>query len=174
MTDWDDDGVQADELEEGFIELTDIVLDEPESEADDDIIDLVDIVREEKSDLNLDMVEDEDSDLNLDMVEEEETDLNLDIIRVDPVGEIEDFAEDLEFKENMTTSQGIDSDDVSLPKFPDVTSDQIEAALEKVIEKQFADKIQAILFQVMEKVIEREITGIRESLQKDLDQIGNV
>ncbi|MCM2283466.1 MAG: hypothetical protein NDI81_01730 [Desulfobacula sp.] len=53
------------------------------------------------------------------------------------------------------------------------TSEQLEAALEKVIEKLFADKIQAILFQVVERVIEREISGIRESLQKDLDQIEN-
>ncbi|OGR21112.1 MAG: hypothetical protein A3J85_01940 [Desulfobacula sp. RIFOXYA12_FULL_46_16] len=62
---------------------------------------------------------------------------------------------------------------LELPSSFAPTSEQLEAALEKVIEKQFADKIQTILFQVVERVIEREITEIRESLQKDLDQIEN-
>ena len=88
--------------------------------------------------------------------------------------EIENFDEDFDFVENTdmlsdTGSSGGDSEG-----FPALTSEQVEAALEKVIEKQFAGKIQTILFQVMEKVIEREIAGIRDSLQKDLDQIGTV
>ena len=45
--------------------------------------------------------------------------------------------------------------------------------MERVVEKKFADKIETILFEVMEKVIEKEIKEIKESLQKDLDQIGN-
>ncbi len=55
-----------------------------------------------------------------------------------------------------------------------IDQSQIEAALERVIEKKFSDKIETILFEVMEKVIEKEIAEIRESLQRDLDQIGNV
>ncbi len=54
----------------------------------------------------------------------------------------------------------------------DIRLDDFEAALEKVIEKKFADKIETILFEVMERVIEKEIMQIRNSLQQDLDQIG--
>ena len=153
MTDWDDNGAGVGELGEDIIELTDIVSDAPDSGTDNGIIELVDIVKDE------------------------ETDLNLDIIKVEPVGEIEDFDEGFdegfELEGNKTFSRDTGSEDEGLLKFPTLTSEQFEAALEKVIEKQFADKIQTILFQVMEKVMEREIAGIRESLQKDLDQIGN-
>ena len=124
MTDWDNDGVDNDESGEGIIELTDIVMDEPDSGVEEDIIELTDIV------------------------ENQGMDLNLDSVRVDA----DEETEDLPFS---------------------LTSEQVEAALEKVIERQSADKIETILFQVIEKVIEREITGIRESLQKDLDQIEN-
>ncbi len=114
MTNWDNDGANGDAFGEEIIELTDMVMDSPDALAEDKIIELTDIVKNDATDIN--------------------------------------------------------------PEFPssfDLTSEQLEAALEKVIEKQFADKIQAILFQVVERVIEREITGIRESLQKDLDQIEN-
>lgn len=53
------------------------------------------------------------------------------------------------------------------------TQEQVDAALERVIEKKFAGKIEKILFEVMEKVIEKEIADIRERLQKDLDKLGN-
>ncbi|OGR34453.1 MAG: hypothetical protein A3J80_02820 [Desulfobacula sp. RIFOXYB2_FULL_45_6] len=100
----------GDESGEEIIELTDIIMDAPDTGASDDIIDLTDIVEKEEK-------------------------------------------------------------EISSPSFHP-TAEQVEAALEKVIEKQFADKIQTILFQVMERVIEKEIAEIRESLQKDLDQIG--
>ncbi|MEE4364592.1 MAG: hypothetical protein V2J08_11700 [Desulfotignum sp.] len=53
-----------------------------------------------------------------------------------------------------------------------VSQQQVEAALERIIEKKFSEKIDIILFDVMERVISREIREIRENLQKDLDQIG--
>lgn len=58
------------------------------------------------------------------------------------------------------------------PDEPAVTQQQVEAALERIIEKKFSEKIDVILFDVMERVISREIREIRENLQKDLDQIG--
>jgi hypothetical protein len=54
-----------------------------------------------------------------------------------------------------------------------VDQEQIETILERIIEKKFADKIESILFEVMENVIEKQIVEIKESLQKDLEQIGN-
>lgn len=50
--------------------------------------------------------------------------------------------------------------------------DDIEAALEKFIEKKFSETIEKILFEVMETVIKREIEEIKAGLQKDLDDIG--
>ena len=57
---------------------------------------------------------------------------------------------------------------------PEIRMEDLEAALERVIEAKFSDKIESILFEVMERVIEKEIAQIKESLQKDLDQIGNI
>ncbi|MGD9824683.1 hypothetical protein [Desulfobacter sp.] len=50
--------------------------------------------------------------------------------------------------------------------------DDIEAALEKFIEKKFSETIEKILFEVMEKVIKHEIEDIKAGLRKDLDDIG--
>ena len=55
---------------------------------------------------------------------------------------------------------------------PSLGREEIEAALEKLIEKKFSETIEKILFEVMEKVIKREIEDIRVGLQKDLDDIG--
>jgi len=149
MTDWDNDWVDNDESGEKIIELTDRVMDEPDSGTEEDILELTDIV------------------------ETPGLDLNLDIVRVDADQGMETFELGLDPEEKTGPApqdQGFDPEP-ALPLAP--TPGQVEAALEKVIEKQFADKIETILFQVIERVIEREITGIRESLQKDLDQIEN-
>ena len=149
MTDWDNDGANDDESGEEIIELTDIVMDEPDSGADDNIIELTDIAKHE------------------------DMDFNLDIVRVETDTGTEDFDLGLELEEKVKTAPEDQNRDLEFPSSLALTSEQVEAALEKVIEKQFADKIQTILFQVVEKVIEKEITGIRESLRKDLDQIEN-
>lgn len=162
MADWDDDGINVDGVVDDMIELTDIVMDGPGPGAGDDIIELMDIVKEGKPGPTPNRAK------------EEETGLNPDIIKVESVGEIEYFDEDFELEENAVASPDSGSAGGDFAGFPALTSEQVEAALEKVIEKQFAGKIQTILFQVMEKVIEREIAGIRDSLQKDLDQIGTV
>ncbi|MCA1786707.1 MAG: hypothetical protein LC657_12085 [Desulfobacteraceae bacterium] len=53
-----------------------------------------------------------------------------------------------------------------------ISPEQVEAALERVIEKQFADKIEPLLFDTMERVILQEIKKIKKTLLKDMDQIG--
>nr|NJM01850.1 hypothetical protein [Desulfobacula sp.] len=138
-----------DESGEEIIELTDIVMDEPDFGLDDTIIELTDIA------------------------ENPGMDLNLDIVKVDADEGIEDFDLGLESEEKPEPAPKDPGPDPESALSFAPTLEQVEAALEKVIEKQFADKIETILFQVIEKVIEREITGIRESLQKDLDQIEN-
>jgi beta-glucosidase-like glycosyl hydrolase len=54
-----------------------------------------------------------------------------------------------------------------------ISQEKLDEALERVIEKKFAGKIEKILFEVMEKVIEKEIVDLKARLQKDLDEIGN-
>ncbi len=54
-----------------------------------------------------------------------------------------------------------------------ISQEQVDAALERVIEKKFAEKIEKILFEVMERVIEKEVVDLKARLQKDLDEIGN-
>ncbi|MCG8568462.1 MAG: hypothetical protein MI747_25610 [Desulfobacterales bacterium] len=54
----------------------------------------------------------------------------------------------------------------------DISEEQVMAALERYIEKRFSDQIETALLEIMEKVISKEITEIRENLQRDLDQIG--
>nr|WP_321398073.1 hypothetical protein [uncultured Desulfobacter sp.] len=55
---------------------------------------------------------------------------------------------------------------------PPVGQSDIEAVLEKIIEKKFSGIIEKILFEVTEKVIKREIEDIKAGLKKDLDDIG--
>ncbi len=151
LTDWDDDILSEDETDNGIIELTDIAEDDPDNEVDETIIELTDIAEEDDSGLSLDITTEDEVE-----IEEEFEGLELDLETQSPV---EDVSDEIETESVQDLS---------------VTQEQLEAALERVIEKKFADKIEPILFEKMEKVIEREIADIKESLQKDLDQIGNV
>ncbi len=92
---------------------------------------------------------------------------------VDAVSEDEMSDNDIiELTDIDAASDALVVEDV-LPDGYAVSQEQLEAALERIIEKKFSQKIEAILFDVMERVISREITEIRENLQKDLDQIGS-
>ena len=158
MTDWDDDILGGEKTDDGIIELMDIVNDDPEDISEDNIIELTDIVKKEDTDFNPDVAREEGIEV--------EEDLELDNeVFADKGLELEMFDKDIpvEQEKNILSDRDLS-----------VTQEQMEAALERVIEKKFADKIETILFEVMEKVIEKEIAEIKESLQKDLDHIGNV
>ncbi len=99
--------------------------------------------------------------------------------------ELTDIVDDVDAvsEDEMSDNDIIELTDIDAPSdalvvedvLPDglaVSRQQLEAALERIIEKKFSQKIEAILFDVMERVISKEITEIRENLQKDLDQIG--
>ena len=69
-----------------------------------------------------------------------------------------------------------DEDDagVNVPEsMTNMSQEMLEAALERVIEKKFSETIEKILFEVSERVIQKEIADIKASLQSDLDKIGN-
>jgi len=76
------------------------------------------------------------------------------------------------------TQESHDADGISLSpengedSVPPLDQSDIEAVLEKIIEKKFSEIIEKILFEVTEKVIKREIEDIKAGLKKDLDDIG--
>ncbi|MCK5879860.1 MAG: hypothetical protein KAH24_08770, partial [Holophagae bacterium] len=119
-----------------------------------------------------------------DIVEEGAIDLDLDIGEEEPVKGEENFEieDEIDFNEEFELEMDAPADDVSVDPVEtiepawesSVSQEQIEAALERVIEKKFAEKIDPILFEVIERVIEQEIAKIKESLLKDLAQMRNV
>jgi|SRR6056297_161309 len=83
----------------------------------------------------------------------------------------------IELTQEAPDSEALLSEDVSLARedgeniMPSLDRGDLEAVLEKVIEKKFSGIIEKILFEVMEKVINREIEDIKAGLKKDLDDI---
>ncbi|NWH05065.1 hypothetical protein [Desulfobacter latus] len=84
----------------------------------------------------------------------------------------------IELTQEPPDSEALLSEDISLARkdgediMPSLDRGELEAVLEKVIEKKFSGIIEKILFEVMEKVIKREIEDIKAGLKKDLDDIG--
>lgn len=83
----------------------------------------------------------------------------------------------IELTQEALDSEALGPEEASLaPKegenvMPALDRGEFEAVLEKVIEKKFSGIIEKILFEVMEKVINREIEDIKAGLKKDLDDI---
>ena len=48
------------------------------------------------------------------------------------------------------------------------TDEVIEAALSRIIEKKYAQRLDALFVETVERVVEREIAAIKQSLLKDL------
>ena len=84
----------------------------------------------------------------------------------------------IELTQEAPDPEALLPDDVSFPQkddgniMPSLDRGDIEAVLEKLIERKFSATIEKILFEVMEKVIKREIEDIKAGLKKDLDDIG--
>ena len=132
---------------------------EQPDDTEDEIIELTDIISigpgyEEKESIEL-----------TELVERTDRDSDSDIIPED-LRESEDEPElffdykdkYLKYEENKTDFTG-------------VTQEELEAALEKVIEKQYTDKIEGFVLQTVEKVIEKEISELKESLKKDFEKM---
>ena len=131
-----------------------------ETKQDDPIIELTDVVED---------VEDMEDILSDDTFSEDEI----------PDGSFDDNAIELTDMEEVSDIEmdieDIESDDPvqdDLPEEMPVSQEQIEAALERVIEKKFAQKIEPLLFDTMERVILQEIQKIKTALLKDMDRIG--
>jgi len=142
-TDWDDDILSEDETDDDIIDLTDIITENSAAATQEDIIEL-----EDETSSNEDF-EFESNDLIEDPIDNPAD---------DPA---DDLMDDISIEQDQEI---VSPQELSLPL------EQLEAALERVIEKKFGDKIETLLFEVMEKVIEKEIAKIKESFQKELDR----
>lgn len=160
------------ERDDAIIELTQVVEEDFSDATDQDVIELTDIdtqsegAKENYLDLDFDtspadtdnngLFDDGDLDFDLDLdetiarVSEQENEISGPVLPIAPVSGVPVAAVE-----------------------PAVTQEQVDAALERVIEKKFAKIIEKSLLEVMEKVLEREIVDIRKRLQNDLDEISD-
>ena len=185
MTDLDDDNI---------IELTDITKKDSDLSTDDDVIELTDVAEDETIKLDLDIEKENKSELDIsDSEDDEQIDDGFadDLFADDDVEDNSDdddlFADD-DVEDNSDDDELTDDDQVddvvnimtdepkSEPELDKVAPDdfnidqeQIEIILERIIEKKFVGKIESILYEVMESVIEKQIFEIKENLQKDLE-----
>ncbi|WP_457553892.1 hypothetical protein [Desulfobacula sp.] len=155
-TDWYDDFLSDKKADEKIVELKDIVEVPDDPSIQEDVIELTDIVEKRSAAPDIDYVGKDNfmAEENLEM----EGDTGIELETDDPREKI--FPEP-EVATDPASSSSLDKE-------------QLEAALERVIEKKFADKIDVILFEAMEKVIKKEILKIKKRLQKGLDQIGTI
>jgi len=114
-----------------------------------------------------------------------EDETNSDVEEIDPLAataELEEgFDDDLDvdqdeddFIDSMGMEIGAEEEDeaadTDLPEALDVAPEQLDAALERVIQKMFYDKIDRVLVNVIEKRVKREIDRIKTAL---LDEAGD-
>jgi len=177
MTDWDDDILDDSKADEGVIELTDIAIDSAKEIKADDIIELTDVAQPDDFIELTDIVQPEQAEFDLDIVTEDtsESEESMDFEEDPGFDDDGSLTEGLELElETSVDSGGEDNPALNTQMAPEqiqISQEQVESALERVIEKKFADKIESILFEVMEKAIEKELASINERLQKDVDQI---
>jgi hypothetical protein len=132
------------------------------TEKDDGIIELTQVVEADLSDaIDPDVIELTDISTQMEGTEQEDLALDFDL-EMDEA--IEPVAEPIVPVATVSEAPATAID-------AGITQEQIDEALERVIEKKFAETIEKSLLEVMEKVLEREIADIRKRLQKDLDEI---
>ncbi len=157
------------EQDDGIIELTQLVEEDLSDGSVQDLIELTDIHSQPEE---MQVPEIEETDLGL------ELDLDDGQAATDDIILLED--RDVSFDSKGSDSEGSDSEssgatilvpDSSSSIESTITQEQVEAALERVIEKKFSAIIEQNLGEVMEKVLEREIANIRKRLQADLDEM---
>ena len=106
-----------------------------------------------------------------------------DAIEVDPLAATAELEEGLdddidEDDDDFIDSMGMeigeedeeDTADVDLPEDFHISPEQLDAALERVIQKMFYDRIDRVLVNVIEKRVKREINRIKTAL---LDEAGD-
>ena len=81
--------------------------------------------------------------------------------------EEDDFVDSLGME--IGTEEEEDGTAMDLPEGLDIAPEQLDAALERVIQKMFYDKIDRVLVSVIEKRVKREINRIKTALLDEVD-----
>ncbi len=160
--------------DDSIIELTDVVEDgeEVENTLSDDILSEDEISDDNPIELT-DLEDFSDIEMDLEEIEMEDSARDVGSGEEEPVFEKTVAPEETSSSEEMPAPEETPvSEERSVPEELSVSEEQIEAALERVIEKKFADQIEPLLFDTMERVIQQEIQKIKTALLKDMDRIG--
>lgn len=141
--------------DDSIIELTEVVEDgeDVEDTLSDDILSENEILDDSPFELT-DMDDFSDADMDF-----EETGME------NPAGDISSEEPSVS-EETFVFGETSDVDEIP------VSEKQIEAALERVIEKKFAEKIEPLIFDTVERVILQEIKKIKAALLEDVDRNG--
>lgn len=96
--------------------------------------------------------------------EEDQPDDNLEIIELTDIfeGVVADDGQPYKSLTSITPEKGLARDDGNL-----ISDDAIEAALLRIVEKKYARQLDALFVEAVERVVEREIAAIKQSLLKD-------
>ena len=142
-----------------IIELKEEIVEVPPD--DEDIIDLTDIsdqplLADEAEDAVSKIGESTEDEIAIVLEDEISDELDLDPAPQDDIADA--LGIELDSEEEI-------SDD--LPKAEDVTDEQVEAALERVIKSMFYEKIDRILVEVIEKTVTKEIERLKGILLED-------
>lgn len=187
MTDLGDDFSGPEEDGEDIIELTDIVTEESGAEDDDEIIDLTDVVEtaepepasELTPELEMDPEPEGEAGLELEPAFEDESEDDSDAeleLDMPDFGEEPDPepAEPVLDEDELgfdSPEPDIESGTVAAPvaAMTEISADDIEAALERVIEKKFNDRFGEMVEEAMGRVIEQQINEVKERLKQALN-----
>ncbi|MCG8638454.1 MAG: hypothetical protein MI862_01900 [Desulfobacterales bacterium] len=142
MTDWDSDFSTPETMDDEVIELTDIVTEDSVSGEEEEIIELTEIV--EPPDASA-----ESAALELESAREPDEPF---------MGESEDALPQVE---PVTAAEHVEQ--IS------IRPEELDAALERFIEKRFADRFDTLMTDVINQVIEERIDQVKERLKKALD-----
>jgi len=155
--------------DEEIIELTDEVINAPEEE----IIELTDVVEqspltdEEKT---ISSFDDDSLETNLGLDEEFDEEQIIDDDFIGSLGiELEpetDISEETSDKEEQLESEETREKDL-VPETVSLSSEQIDEALERVINRMYSEKIESMLAEMIEKAVTKEIERIKVTLIDD-------
>lgn len=146
MTDWDSDFSTPETMDDEVIELTDIVTEDSVPGEEEEIIELTEVVEPPDAAAESAALEPESA------REPDEPFMN----------ESEDSLPQVE---PVTAAEHVEQ--IS------IRPEELDAALERVIEKRFADRFDTLITDVMNQVIEERIDQVKERLKKALDLTEN-
>ncbi|MCF8067690.1 MAG: hypothetical protein K9L30_03790 [Desulfobacterales bacterium] len=114
-----------------------------------------------------DVIEDEEE-IDLGAVKDDATELQSEDIGIDDeTAEIDDGTDGDSFADSL----GVDIEKgLETPVVPvEITTEQLEAAVENVIEKMFSEKMEKLLEEVIERTVTREIDRLKQVIMDDAD-----